>query len=266
MSNIIQNIKIAAHKIAEDYLLLGKSTSVSTMKIIDDGDVSNEAILKRICEQVNQNIYLGLFNKPNAKKSDISFPLLDFNEMKEYFQKSENAMNDYKTSPSDLKGAFEVVMAADSDGINKQAALEGAAENNSENSKALKSLLSSVGAMKTAEARDAENAYDTILNETKQMIHSGDSIGDIAKIAACSIRDIGLNPMPLITMYDDIHQKIASDGTKVSTEITKVSSQKADVNSDVVKSINRYVISLEKYAAFDTMEKNIKKAISLIGC
>jgi len=263
MINIIELIKEKAQKASEDYLLFGDSLNDAIVSFHQSGEIDNDEILKRICEQANQNVYLGIFNDDQCDKSNIQFPIADFTKIKEQTQKSEQAMKEYQTPPGSFKSLLSnVVTPPDIEQVTDSNVKLAELNNTVEYRTAFRNLHGSMETLKHAEMRDAENAFNKLAHETKIMVANGESIGDIAKIAARYVKEQGLDMNKIASAYDIVHKELMNSGFSVKTDFTKVSSLKVNPNSEMLKPVNELVLSLEKIAALDDMCNNISKVLN----
>jgi len=265
MSDFVSTIKELSHKVAEEYLILGKSMNESLVSMYNDGLIETREVLKRICEQANQNVYLSLFNSAGSDKGNISFDLADYEFVNKNISQSESSMNDYNTSPSDFRSALEL-------SVEKKASLN-VPEDGSEKLAALNrfvqqrdvytNMLNGLGALKTAEIRSAENSFNKIASNTRVMVANGESVGDIAKISMRHVGGMGLNCMSKVAgAYDMIHKDMLKDGFHVSSDFTKMSSLSINSKAPTLAPVAEFSLSIEKIAAINEMESNIQNVLN----
>jgi hypothetical protein len=262
MSEVTESIKDLSRKVSEDYLLLGNSMNGSLIKLANDNEIENSEILKRVCEQCNQNVYLSLFYNPETDKSNIVFDIADFDEISKNIKESEKAMSDYDAPPKDFRSNLEVaVMSSKSPESNETEKLS---ELNLvvEYRQSLNNLLNKVGIMKTAEISMAENSLNEMAHDTKLMVAKGESIGDICKIASRHIKEnVGGEFEKVAVCYDIIKKDLLESNFRVKTGFTKISSQSINKESDMLKPVESFSMSLAKIAGFKEMEDGIKLQI-----
>jgi hypothetical protein len=262
--DLIEQIRTIAHKAAEDYLVSGIGMNETILSNIDED--SNSEIIKRICELANQNVYLSIFNDKNTDKGSISFDMANSDEVISALQQSESAMDDYKVDPNDFRNSLEIAVMspivepeAVMDGNEKVATLHEI----SDTKQSFEKLLRSVETMKFAEYKSMESSFNQIERDTKAMVHNGDSIGDIAKIAMLSIDADKNVRMKIASIYNEIASEMKKSGFIVKEEITKISSLTVNRDSAIVRPAREFALSLQKYAAFNEMAENLKTMISL---
>jgi len=265
MNLLVDNIKNIAHKASEDYLLTDVDMNDTILSSYYSGDISNLEILKRICELSNQNVYLSLFQSEDTDKTNVSFVLADFNKLKTEILKSEKAMENYATPPSDFRSLLTLIVGPNAGNI-EQAPNDG--EKLAEFQKvgnyknAFAAFASGIETLRYSEVQNAEKAFLKIAHDTKLMVSSGESIGDIAKVASRFVKDEGFDPMKIATAYDVIHRDLVRDGFTVKTVFTKTSSLRVNKNSDMLKPVNEFIMSLEKIAATTEMLHNLNNTLA----
>ena len=256
--DLIKTIKELAHRTSEDYILLGKPMNGTLLAVWQEGDVENEEILKRICEQANQNVYLALFHDDIIDNSNIQFDLADFDSVREHIQTSEKAMKDYQTPPDDFRSLLELLVTpasdegAASDGV-KVAELHAMVEYRD----AFRKFDSGLETLKTAEAQAAEGAFNQMAHDAKLMVTRGESLGDIAKIAARSVGEMNIDMTKVARAYDLIHRELVHSGFRVKTGFTKVSALRINSNADMLKPAQTFALSIEKVATLEEMRSKI---------
>jgi len=260
--DLVQKIKTMASGVAVSFLTANEDMNHSIIDLWNAGEIENEEILKRVCELANSNVYLALFNDPAVNKGNIQFKLADYQSIHEQIQQSEDSMNEFKTPPEDFKSLLEQSIETD---IPQE---KTASDNEYDHIDAVhqlndllgrvRSFASTVGMLKTSELKTVENTFNKIAHETKLMVAKGDSLGDIAKIAARSVGEIGGDMMKVAKIYDVIQKDLVENGFNVRTEFTKLSSLKVNPRSKVLQPVHELVMSIEKAAAFAEMEENAK--------
>jgi hypothetical protein len=274
MSDIVQHIKDIAHKVSEDYLLLGSDMNKELTGLYLSGEIENDEILKRICEHANQNVYLGLFNDPTINKANITFTIADFNTIIPIIRESETAMNALNTPPKDfrldlstntknneLENADEDNEATEVPNLKKFAHLETAVYYRN----SIKEFLGKVDMMKCAEEKIAEESFDKMLHDARILVAKGDSIGDISKIAARSIKEKGGDFMKIAQAYDMIYKNLTEDNYNVNTEFTKISSMNINHKSEILKPVHAFSDSIMKIAGFEEMKTNLSKTLDIFN-
>jgi len=264
MANIIQSIKDLAQKASEDYLLFGNNLNSTIIVFYQDDKIDNDEILKRVCEQANQNVYLGLFNDEECDKSNIQFPVADSVQIKEETQKSEQAMKDYQTPPEHFKLSLDTAAQPNQLEVkeNEQVKL-GELNRLVEYRTTFRNLLSSMENIKTAEMYAANNSFNKMAHDAKLMTAKGESIGDIAKIAMRYIKEQGSDMKKIASAYDIIHKDLIESGFYVKTGFTKTSSMKINSEAKMLDPILDFTLSIEKIAAANDMCENISKTLGL---
>lgn len=264
MPEIIDTIKELSHKIAEDYLLVQAPMTDAVIDLYDSGLIENEEIAKRVCEHANQNVYLAKFHDPNIDKSNIKFELADSKEVGDHIKKSENEMKDYLLPPNDFRNSepSPVATAAATEVADDSANIKLAALNECQTYLQLyERLHNRMEIIKNAAAAEAEDAFNKMANDAKVMVAGGDSIGDIAKIAARCVEIDGLNMEKVARAYDIIHRELVNSGFHVKTEFTKISSMRVNTESEMLKPVRAFAVAIEKVAAATEMCDGIQKKV-----
>lgn len=265
---MIDNIKNIAHKASEDYLISGADMNDIILNSYHAGEVENLEILKRICELANQNVYLSLYHNEDTDKSNISFVLADFNNLKTEILKSEKAMKSYTTPPSDFRSLLTLIVGKEAGNIqqapnNVEKLAEFQKVGNYKN--AFEAFISDVESLRYNEIQNAEKAFLKIAHDTKIMVSNGESIGDIAKISSRFVKEVGLDPIKVAAAYDIIHKDLVKDGFTVNIGFTKVSSYRINKNADMLQPVNEFIMSLEKIAATTEMLHNLTNSLSVFN-
>ncbi len=265
MSEIIKKIKNLAHKVSEDYLLLNTDMNGALISLVQDGSIKNLEILKRICEQANQNVYLALFHDPEIDNSNIVFDIAEFDQISSNAKNSEEAMKDYSTPPEDYRTALEISIssnindALDEDG-EKLAALNEVVECR----QSIRNLLNRVEIMKTAEMRVAEESLNKMASDAKTLVANGESLGDIAKIASRHVKEnIGADAVKIAECYDIIHKDLVNSNFNVKIGFTKISSYTINKKSRILKPVEEFSMAMTKISGLNEMEGNIKKRLEV---
>ena len=262
MSDIIQRIKNIAHEVSEGYLIFGSSMNDAIIAKADE--IDNMEMLKRICEHANQNVYLAKFQDP-ANRNNISFELSDFDTIKKNIQESEKSMELYDTPPDDFRSSLELAVEAPSE-TEKTASC-----NHDEIFEAMQykhqfeRMANAFGMMKTAAMEEFESGFNLLYHDAKKLVAHGDSLGDMAKIAARCVKEDGLDPTSVMKAYGIIEKELVSSGFSVNTDFTKLSSMKINHSSVYLRPAKDMSIAIEKIAALEEMEENIKTIINAFG-
>jgi len=262
---MIDKIKNIAHKASEDYLISGADMNDTILDSYHAGEIDNLEILKRICELANQNVYLSLYQSDDTDKSNISFVLADYDKSKTAILESEKAMESYATPPNDFRSLLTLVIGKDVGDI-QQAPNDG--EKLAEFQKvgnyknAFKAFISDIESLRYSEMQNAEKAFLKMAYDAKLMVSSGESLGDIAKIASRFVKESGLNPMRIATAYNMIHKDLTKDGFTVNTEFTKMASLRINKNAEMLEPVNELMLSLEKIAATTEMITNLTNTLA----
>jgi len=267
MSDLIQRIKNSAHKVSEDYLLFNRSMNESLGDLIKEGSVDNEEVLKRICEHSNQNVYLSLHGDPDIDKSNITFEVADFSKVAHILKESEKAMNDYNTPPKDFRRDLDFAVTkvfgeSEMSGGEKIAELNEVVQHRD----VLKSFLSKIEMMKTAEVNNAEQAFNEMANDAKTMVANGSSLGDISKIASRFVKEnMEGDFIKVAQCYNLIHDELLKSNFNVSTTFTKISSQRVNTDSRLLLPVKGFAESMAKLAGLEEMEDSVSKRLELFN-
>ena len=272
--DIIQSIKDVAHRVSEDYLLFGKNMNDSIIDSYMGGEIGNDEIVKRICEHANQNVYLGLFNDLNVNKSNIIFDIADFNKIIPVIRESETAMEALKAPPKDFRSNFanstlpdrqnETAGEIEDDQLNEAKSVE---KNASELyaviqcRDTLKNFLSKIDMMKCAEEKLAEESYNKMRHDAKMIVAKGDSLGDLAKIAARGIKEYGCDFTKVAEAYDMIGKELSDNRFIVNNEFTKLSSMKINQDAEILKPVFSFNSSILKLAGLNDLSENVSKSL-----
>lgn len=263
----IQNtIRDIASQVSENYVICNDDMNDAILQKALEEELNKE-VIKRICEQANQNVYLALFNDKGTDRSNITFDLADFNTIYDKIQESENAMNDYTKSPDDFRNQLELAVAEPvvvTEGIDTENEKIASLEQNVFDVDKYKKLLSKAEMIKSAELQNAYDRFSDIFRDTKRLVHEGESIADMAKIAMRYVREIGAEEgsmEKIAKAYDLIDEELKNNGYTVNDGFTKISSQTINHKSNLLKPVKEYVLSLSKVASLNTMIDTLKSRI-----
>lgn len=265
MSELLDEIKDLAYSIAEKYLRKQESMNDNILNI-QEKNKFNDQILKRICEQSNQQVYLSLFNNPSINKGDITFDMADYNKIKKVLDKRGEDMNDYKMSPKDYKGTIKVTkITIDSDkdkiDIDKDVKRLNGKNNKIDLKNKLFKLLSGTETLKTAELREAEDNINTMYKHAKNIIANGESFGDMSKLAMRYSKKNEYNVEKTASLYKILGDELKKEGYNLKYGLTKVSSMPLDAKSEYLKPVEDYNKNLIKIAALNEFNSNLRKYI-----
>ena len=263
----VNTIKDIALKVAENYILTGQDMNDALVDSFNAGEIENKEILKRICELANQNVYLALYNDPNTDKSNIRFDIADYSKLKPEIQKSESAMETYKTAPNDFRSLLSVITNSSTDEIKQPKTSIKLAEINkvAKLRDVLKAFISDVESLGYHEMKEAEDAFEKMSHHAKLMIANGESLGDIAKIAARHIQEQGMDATKIAMAYEAIHNILVESGFKVKTDFTKLSSYKINKKSEMLPPIDQFNMAIEKVAGITEMHSNLSKTLNVFN-
>lgn len=258
-------IKNTAHDIAENYLLTQSNMNDALLELYQGGEIENLAILKRICELANQNVYLSLYQDEDTDKSNLKFDIVDFDKLKTEVKKGENAMDKYRTPPKDFRSLLTIVVGAEPEKVpalsndgEKLAELQ----NVSRYGNAIAAFVSDIESLRCHELQNVEKAFEKMSHDTKLMVSNGESLGDIAKMAGRYVKDVGFDYMKVAAAYEVINNTLKDSGFNVKTEFTKISSFKINNNADMFKPVSSFITSIEKVAALNDMLENLGNTLS----
>lgn len=247
--DITKRLKDISQEISEGYNLFKKPINDHVRSMVRLGKIKNNEELKRVCEFVNNNVYLALFNDPSVDKSNINFDKADYNSLK----KEEGSMSDYKTVPSnyrDLENSIDLdVQKEASQGPTEHEKL--AAETSFGN------LMNNIKDVEYIFVKEAEEAYGLMESDAKVAMNDGDSLGDLAKLAARYAHGCGLDFRKVARAYDIISNDLSDSGHTFSTDLTKVSSLSIDVGSPLYNPIEKFATAVDALVSLREIRKGI---------
>lgn len=258
--DIIQRIKNIAHEASEGYLLFNTPMNATIIQ----SKIDNHEMLKRICEQANQNVYLSKFQDASGR-GNITFDIADFDSIKKNIDESEKSMELYDAPPEDFRSSLEAVVDAMAE---PQEKIAGWCKDDTyaltQYRQQFARLANAVGMMKTASIDEMESGFNLIYHNAKRMAANGESLGDMAKIAARCVQEGGLNPNGVMKAYGIIEKELVNSGFNVNTEFTKISSLKINHSAMALRPVKEMTIAIEKIAALSEMEKNVNAIVEAI--
>lgn len=261
---MVDKIRDIAYSVVEAYTKNKTPLNDAILHVSDT--IDNDEVLKRICELVNQNVYLSLFHTPGIDRSNISFDLADFAALQKEINKRKLAMNDYASAPEDHKRTLTitVVPVEAPSTVDKTAAINDKYRLMAERD-CLKKLANMLGMIKTSEIKSVEQHYNKILQDSLSIVHQGESLGDMAKLASRNIAEHGMDPTKVMEIYSDIANLISNEGYHVNTEFTKTSSQKINPRSELLQPSKEIALSIEKVASINEMLSKVNRFIEAYG-
>jgi len=264
--DIIQRIKNIAHEVSEGYLLFDKDMNEAITLRLNNGDIDNKEMLKRICEHANQNVYLAKF-QDSQNRGNITFKLADYNDIKQSIDESENAMELYDKPPEDFRSSLEMavekIINDNSEEKTAEAQIDALYILN-EYKQVFVKLANAAEILKTEASNEVESNFNLIFHDAKRMVANGESLGDISKIASRCVVEDGLDPQPIMKTYGIIEKEMSDSGFSVDTEFTKLSSMRINHSSLMLRPVKSMSMALEKIAAFEEMFNNINGIVKTI--
>jgi hypothetical protein len=253
---MIDKIRDIAYAVVEAFTKNKTPLNDAILQVADT--IDNEEVLKRVCELVNQNVYLSLFHAPGVDRSNIIFDIADFEKIKQGMSK----MNDYAVAPSDFRRTLTVtaVPVEIAPTVDKTAAINDKYLLISERD-SLKRAADMFLLIKTSEVHSVEKNFNRLLKDSMVIVHQGESIGDMAKIACRNISEMGLNPNKIMNIYSDVAKLISDEGYSVREDFTKISSQKINTESELLQPAKEITLSMEKIGVLNQMLSKINKVI-----
>lgn len=267
MPDLKDKISKIASEVSNGYLLCQDDMNDAIINASVE-QALNEEVIKRICEQANQNVYLALFHNKDTDRSNIQFDLADFASIIDKVRQSENDMESYNIAPDDFRSSLEIAAGTPVEG---DTGLDDENEKLSQlNEIAFEKekydrLLADLHTMKTAEINSAISSFSDMFHDSKMMVHNGESIADMAKIAMRFVKDEELDAMKIAKAYDMISCELEKNGYTVNKELTKTSSLAINKDSDLLRPVRRYIESISKVAAINDMICVTKERITEYG-
>ena len=257
---MVDKIRDISYVVVEAYTKNKTPLNDAILKVSDS--IDNEEVLKRICELANQNVYLSLFHSPGVDRSNIVFDVADFAKLKDEINKRKLAMNDYALAPDDYRKTLTVAVVPIQmePMVDKTAAINDKYRLIAERD-CLQKLANLLSSIKTAEIQSVEDNYTKLLKDSIQIVHQGESFGDLAKLASRNVSELGLNPDKIIEIYSDVSKLIADEGYHVREDFTKISSLKINRDSEVLQPSKEIALSIEKVATLNEMLTKVNKFI-----
>lgn len=262
---IIHRIKKIAHEASEGFILFGNDMTEAIQQKYNDGVIDNKEMLKRICEQANQNVYLAKFNS-GEDRGNIIFPIANCDSIQENIDESEQSMELYETPPEDFRSALELVVdSARQEQVEKTAGLQklsGESVNEAnEFRNRFAQFSNAIGMMKTAAEQEFESGFNVMHHNAKRIVANGDSLGDMAKIACRSVQEDGLNPNGVMKAYGIIEKDLGNSGFNVRNDFTKISSLKINHRSLTLRPVKEMAMAIEKIAVLDEMKTKVDAVV-----
>jgi predicted regulator of amino acid metabolism with ACT domain len=253
---MIDKIRDIAYAVVEAFTKNKTPLNDAILQVSDT--IENEEVLKRVCELVNQNVYLSLFHAPGADRSNIVFDVADFEKIKQGMSK----MNDYAIAPSDFRKTLTITAVP----VEMEPMVDKTAVINNkyqllEERDSLKRAADVFLLMKTAEINSVEENFNKLLKDSIAIVHQGESLGDMAKIASRNVIEMGLSPEKVMSIYSDVSKLIANEGYHVREDFTKISSQKINPKSEILQPSKEIALSIEKIGALNQMLNKINTII-----
>lgn len=268
MSDVSDLINRISYDASQAYVL-SRSDLNNFIKCAASEHNLNPEMIKRVCEKANQNVYLGLFKDPATDRANIQFKLADFEQITGELKNEESAMNDYVSAPADYRmGETKIASAdgfesSDADNAREKHEIMQKIAFARDNVTLLRRAMETV---KVASQREAEIEFGKMHEMCRSMVISGESLGDISKIACTAISAKGIEFMKTAEAFAYIGGALEAEGLKVSDEFTKISSVPA-INHD--HPMNRasflYAEHIEKSAAAESVIDGIEAHLTQLN-
>lgn len=247
-----------SHKVSEGYLLFNKPLNEQIYELRSSGEIYNSEILKRVCELVNQNVYLSLFHDSSVDNSNIQFDYANYNSIEKDFESTEDKMELYRTPLNDFRDGLHSMAehiehrASIDPELAKTAALHTA--NHLKNG--LNNITSLMSTIEADSVKLAEQSYITMKNEAKNMMYNGDSIDDMSKLAENFISNYGYGTEKIASAYSLIKEELRSGGNIMTEGLTKVAGEPVNEDSAFFQPIEKLATSIAIAEAANEFSKN----------
>jgi hypothetical protein len=119
--------------------------------------------------------------------------------------------------------------------------------------------------MRVSEVAAAEDAFIKMSHDAKMVVANGESLGDMAKIAARFAVEMGVGFEKVATAYGIIQEGLRKNGFAVNTEFTKLSSLKVNDASQILSPVKAFVLAIEKAAALKEMRVGVQAHRVAVG-
>lgn len=266
--SIEDKIKSIAHNVSEGYLIFGKDVNDKISDMYASGEIENKEILKRVCELVNQNIYLSLFNDSSVDNASIKFDYADYNSISNDISESGEYMDHYKLPPEDFRFEHDAEMS-------KQASLETektASEFNTieaihsanEYMNKISQLSSVFKTIEVSYVKQAEQSYINLKDTVKKMSLNGDTIDDMKKLAERYTNDCGIETEKVASAFNLIEKELELDGYKVNKGLTKTASMPIDMDSEYFDGIYKLAESIEAISAAKDVSSSLDSILNYL--
>lgn len=268
MSDLMQKIKDMSHVVTEKFLINKEPINSQIAALYHSGEICNEEVLKRVCELVNQNVYLALFNDSTIDNSNIQFDYANYDKLVGEMKENEAAMNSYSTPPSDFRVSLGSVFSTSPsekvahDNTYEKLANINMAINDASN---IEKMMRTFESIRDEAVKVAEQSYLDMERDAKTAMGHGDSIGDLAKIASRYTVEMGLGFHKVAAAYDMISGDLETHGHDVRTDITKVSSQRLNYDAQLLKPIEKFATAVGVVEAMDELIANMSKIATAVG-
>jgi hypothetical protein len=265
---MIEVIKKSSELVAREYLSNGTSMNDQVIQISEEMGL-NEEIIRRICEQANQAVYLALFNNPETNRKDIKFCMAEPEEIIKILTERESSMQDYDIAPTDYKSGLDV--ASDkAPSVNMEEIINASIPQIKVAALAIgrrdigvyQGFLSNLEGLRSEEMRNIEKLAERVRRDTTIMVSNNESIADIAKLACRYVKSKGLSFDKIASVYNEIHDELIASGYKVNDEFTKISSAPLRMDSPVFFPSFEIALGFEKIAALTEMIARASETLS----
>ena len=260
MENLIKNIKTMAHNVSEGYLVFNKPINEQIYEMRESGEITNSEILKRVCELVNQNVYLSLFHDSEVDNSNIHFDYADYEAIEEDVQDTEAKMGLYDTPLDD----FRMGLHSMADHIEHRAELNpelikiAALHEANRLRDGVNNITSLMGMIEADSVKIAEQSYVNMKNDAKNMMYYGrDTIDDMSKIACNYLSDMDYGMDKVASAYSLIRDELKENGNIVHEGLTKMASEPFDSDNEFFEPIEKLATSIMVADAAKEFSQNI---------
>lgn len=245
-----------AYKVASKYIVNDTPMNETLKELFLAGDILNQEVLQRICEEANKHVYLHIF-KNTDDRSNINFPLADKEKIMSEIGNNINDIRDFQAPPRKYNTSSEKIASVEKK-VTREDMLKVASELEY-TKKNIDNFLNHIHYEKTASDLRAQN----YISKLSSMIHSdigyGESVPDMAKVASHAAyrytgnKDFSIKIAEFVSEYAN---EMDEKGHKVDFETEKIASDNITINSDseFVQSIRDLSDEMCKIAGYQAIE------------
>ncbi len=263
---MIEQIKNMAHNVAESFLTNNVPINTQIRELHSAGKIENNEVLKRICEIINQNVYLSLFHDGNIDNSNISFEYANYDSIVKDINSMENDMDEYNTPVEDFRDVLDIFsnLAVTKTASQEQEKIAEAHEAKSVLDQ-LTSFRNTLQNVRTDSIKTAELSFQEMKKEAKLLSYNGDSLDDMKILSNAYLVGEGYETEKTAAAYNLIGCELEEGGFKINQGFSKLASENINPEDEFFIPIEKFASAVEMIPATDEALAHVNSMISKLS-